>query len=79
MSELLLVNGKFHTQDPAQSAASAVLVRDGRYAALGEAEDLRPLADLAVIDRDIFSIEPMELFKARSVQTIFAGQVVYQA
>ena len=36
------------------------------------------LADLVVLDRDIFSIEPMEIAQAQVVMTIFDGRVVYQ-
>jgi predicted amidohydrolase YtcJ len=36
------------------------------------------LADLVILDRDIFSIEPMEIAQAQVVMTIFDGRVVYQ-
>jgi predicted amidohydrolase YtcJ len=34
-------------------------------------------ADLVVLDRDIFSIDPMEIAQSRVEMTIFAGQVVW--
>lgn len=48
----------------------------GREAELGS---LTPgkLADLVVLDRDIFTIDPMEIAQTQVVMTIFDGQVVY--
>ncbi len=48
----------------------------GREAELGS---LTPgkLADLIVLDRDIFEIEPIEIAQTRVVMTIFDGQVVF--
>lgn len=37
------------------------------------------LADLIVLDRDIFDIDPMQIAQARVVMTIFDGEVVYHA
>jgi predicted amidohydrolase YtcJ len=37
------------------------------------------LADLVVIDRDIFMIDPMEIYETRPVITIFDGRLVYEA
>ena len=36
------------------------------------------LADLIVLDRDIFAIEPMEIAQTQVAMTVFDGQVVYQ-
>jgi predicted amidohydrolase YtcJ len=36
------------------------------------------LADLVVLDRDIFSIDPMEIFDTKPVMTVFDGQIVYE-
>lgn len=36
------------------------------------------LADLVVLDRDIFSIEPMEIADTQVVMTIFDGRIVYE-
>ena len=36
------------------------------------------LADLIVLDRDIFAIDPMEIATAQVVMTVFDGQVVYE-
>ena len=36
------------------------------------------LADLIVLDRDIFAIEPMEIAQAQVVMTVFDGRVVYE-
>ena len=44
MAELVLVNGKFHTQDPAYSEATAVALRDGRFRAVGSDDEIRALA-----------------------------------
>jgi predicted amidohydrolase YtcJ len=37
------------------------------------------LADLVVLDRDIFEIEPVEIASVKPTMTIFDGRVVYQA
>ncbi len=37
------------------------------------------LADLLVLDRDILSIDPMEIAQTQVVMTIFDGQIVYEA
>ena len=37
------------------------------------------LADLVVVDRDIFSIDPMEIFQAKPALTVFDGRVVYES
>jgi predicted amidohydrolase YtcJ len=44
MNELFLVNGSFHTQDPAYPRATAVAIRDGRVWAVGSDEQVRALA-----------------------------------
>lgn len=36
------------------------------------------LADVIVLDRDIFAIEPMDIAQAQVVMTIFDGQIVYE-
>jgi hypothetical protein len=36
------------------------------------------LADLIVLDRDIFAVEPMEIAQAQVVATVFDGRVVYE-
>jgi predicted amidohydrolase YtcJ len=37
------------------------------------------LADIVMLDRDIFKIEPEEILKARVILTIMDGQVVFEA
>ncbi|MFQ5811920.1 MAG: amidohydrolase, partial [Anaerolineae bacterium] len=49
----------------------------GREAELGSITPGK-LADLVVLDRDIFAIEPMEIAQAQMVMTVFDGRVVYQ-
>lgn len=49
----------------------------GREAELGSITSGK-LADLVVLDRDIFAIEPMEIAQTQVVMTIFDGRVVYQ-
>ena len=49
----------------------------GREAELGSITPGK-LADLIVLDRDIFAIEPMEIAQTQVVMTVFDGQVVYQ-
>lgn len=44
MPDLLLYNGKLHTQDPRTPHASALAVRDGRILALGDDRAIRELA-----------------------------------
>jgi len=36
-------------------------------------------ADLIVLDRDIFAVEPMDIWKAQVVMTLFDGEVVYES
>ena len=49
----------------------------GREAELGSITPGKP-ADLIVLDRDIFAIEPMEIAQTQVVMTVFDGRVVYQ-
>jgi hypothetical protein len=42
--ELLLLNGRFTTLDPAQPKASAVAIAEGRLVAVGHDEEVRALA-----------------------------------
>ncbi|MGD8996690.1 MAG: amidohydrolase [Anaerolineae bacterium] len=49
----------------------------GREATLGSIT-VGKLADLVVLDRDIFAIEPMEIHRAQIVMTVLDGQVVYE-
>ena len=35
------------------------------------------LADLVVVDRDLFAVDPMELHEAKPVMTLFDGRVVH--
>ena len=49
----------------------------GREAELGSITPGK-LADLIVLDRDIFAIEPMEIAQTQVVMTVFDGRVVYQ-
>jgi predicted amidohydrolase YtcJ len=44
MTELFLVNGRFHTQDPSYPRATAVAIRDGHLWAVGDDEEIRGLA-----------------------------------
>lgn len=52
MADMVLVNGKIFTVNPAQPWAQAVAVRDGRFVAVGNDEEIRKLAgkDTEVID-----------------------------
>ena len=45
MSDLLLVNAKITTLDRGNPQASAVLIRDGRFVAVGHEGDVRAAAD----------------------------------
>lgn len=49
----------------------------GREAELGSITPGK-LADLVVLDRDIFEIEPMEIAQAQVVLTIFDGKIVFE-
>jgi predicted amidohydrolase YtcJ len=49
----------------------------GQDAALGSIASGK-LADLVVLDRDIFAIEPMDIHRAQVVMTLFGGRVVYE-
>lgn len=44
MMELMLYNGFFHTMDPQCPYATAALIRDGRYAAVGTKDEIASLA-----------------------------------
>ncbi|SFK79296.1 amidohydrolase family protein, partial [Caulobacter sp. UNC279MFTsu5.1] len=50
--DLLLVNGKFTTLDRSNPRADAALIRDGKFAAVGEEGEVRAAAgpDATVID-----------------------------
>ena len=37
------------------------------------------LADMVVLDRDIFEIDPMTIHEAQVAMTVFDGRVVYEA
>ncbi|TDD44997.1 amidohydrolase [Nonomuraea terrae] len=41
--DLVLRNGRIHTQDPARPVAAALAVRDGRIVAVGDDQDMAPL------------------------------------
>lgn len=43
--ELILLNGNFHTQDAKQPRVRAVCIGGGRILAMGNDEDIKPLAD----------------------------------
>ncbi len=54
---------------------------NGAYSAFAEAErgtlDVGMLADIAVIDRDLFAVDPAELLEAKVDLTILGGEVRY--
>ncbi|HSJ55302.1 MAG TPA: amidohydrolase, partial [Anaerolineae bacterium] len=52
-------------------------VASGRQGDLGSISPGK-LADLVVLDRDILTVEPMEIANAQIVTTVLGGQVVYQ-
>jgi hypothetical protein len=52
-------------------------IASGRDATLGSITPGK-LADLVVLDRDIFAIEPMEIHRAQVLMTVFDGLVVYE-
>jgi len=49
----------------------------GREDVLGSISPGR-LADLIVLDRDIFAIDPMEIADTQIVMTVFDGRLVYE-
>lgn len=49
----------------------------GREADLGSIAPGK-LADLVVLDRDILTISPMEIYQAKAVLTVFDGQIVHE-
>ena len=53
-------------------------IASGRQRELGAISPGR-LADLVVLDRDIFAIDPMEICQTKPVMTLFAGQAVFAA
>ncbi len=57
------------TMGPAQAS--------GREAELGSITPGK-LADLVVLDRDIFTVEPMEIAQTQVAMTVLSGRVVYQ-
>jgi predicted amidohydrolase YtcJ len=60
------------------SYSMGAAVVSGRQADLGSISPGK-LADLVVVDRDIFKIEPEELFQAKALMTFFDGELVYEA
>ena len=52
-------------------------IASGRQARIGSLS-LGKLADLVVLDQDIFEIPPLEIGKTQVVMTIFGGKIVYQ-
>ena len=44
MPNLLLYNGKLHTQDPHRPQATAVAIHDGRFLAVGSDAEIRALS-----------------------------------
>lgn len=53
-------------------------IASGRQARIGSLSPGK-LADLVVLDQDIFDIPPLELGKTQVVMTVFGGEVVYQS
>src|SRR3954453_6690512 len=51
--ELILVNGHFHTVDVSNSLVTAVVIRDGRFAAVGGDDEMRDLASPATRVEDL--------------------------
>jgi predicted amidohydrolase YtcJ len=49
----------------------------GREAELGSITPGK-MADLIVLDRDIFAVEPTEIAQAQVVMTVLGGQVVHR-
>ena len=45
MNNLVLVHGKFHTQDPALGPVTAVNIRDGRFLAVGSDDAIKAIAE----------------------------------
>jgi predicted amidohydrolase YtcJ len=67
------------TVDEAVRAYTADAVRSAPYLKGGVTGTLTPgsVADLLVLDRDIFEVEPMELKDARPLATVVGGEAVY--
>ncbi len=53
-------------------------IASGRQARIGSLSPGK-LADLVVLDQDIFEIPPLEIGKTQVLMTVFGGEVVYQA
>ena len=50
-TELLLINGNFHTMDPARPRATAVAIRDDRFVAVGDSDELlEEFSNAGVVD-----------------------------
>jgi len=75
--------GSWHPEQRVSVAQAVWAYTMGAAVASGRQADqgsLSPgkLADLVVIDQDIFDIDPMEIYKTRPVMTVFDGEVVYE-
>jgi predicted amidohydrolase YtcJ len=60
------------------SFSMGAAVVSGRQSDMGSISPGK-LADLVVVDRDIFEMDPGELYQAKPVMTFFDGDLVYQA
>ena len=56
-SNLVLINANIRTLDPANPAAQALAVRDGRILAVGRTEEMRGLAAQALPDAPVLDLE----------------------
>ena len=78
--------------DPARDQAEAVAFTDGVMQFVGSNEDVSAyigantrsievgkMADLVVIDKDLYELHPLEISQAKVVLTILGGKTVYEA
>ena len=78
-SEALLARAKTLGVSPEELALAAVAEAFGKP--FHDEGEITPgkLADLVVIDRDLYKTDPAEIDKARVVLTVMDGRIVYEA
>ncbi len=70
--DVVLINSKILTVDANDSIAEAIAIGDGKLIAVGSN------ADIAVWDRDMYTVPTNELKNLKCEMTLFNGQIVYK-
>ncbi len=86
VADTVYTNGRIYRVNEAQPWAAAVAIKDGKLLVVGSTTkdketgslDAGKYADMIVLDRNIFEIDPLEIANTKVLKTVFAGQVVYE-